>query len=293
MTTVPGTPSSVASLEEIRDLCLAASANVVQQSELSWEKRTEKFLLLAKEDTTRQLTESEGKWDTRFKALQAELAGFRTDVRSVTSTAAASTLGTSRSAVASTLLGWAPSFVEMKGWVVDWDSLEEQGLTVLETNTFVSRIFAGLTPDIASLIDKEHSTSLNSRVVSAKILLVVKGGKENCFKVRAAIGTLVEGAAAILPRTGVRVKVSVEVEPHKRPMFSAAGKAIGALKKNGADIESMRWEWSPFKIYRVVGGTRPQLVLRWTEDEGYVIDPAALDLVLPGWTPARFTAAMR
>jgi hypothetical protein len=287
---LPDSAPAVTSLAEIRDLCLESSRRAIEQSEQSWQKRSEKFLSMAAEDTKRQLKESEAAWDKRFKAMEASIEGVRAESRIAPSSAGASIA--SRPAT-TTPTGWAPSLVDIKGWVADWDCLEQQGLTVDETHHFVQRIFAGLAPDVAAMIDKDHTTSLNSRVVTAKISLVVKGGKDCCFKVRAAIGTLVEGDMAILPRPGVRVKVSVEAEPHKRPMFKAAGKAIGTLKKHGADIETMRWEWSPFKIYRIVGGTRPTLVMRWTEDEGYVIDPAALDLVLPGWTPERFTAAMR
>ena len=91
----------------------------------------------------------------------------------------------------------------------------------------------------------------------------------------------------------------VEIDPARKPMSRAAGKAIGILKRMGVREHWMDTpQFGPFKWYALKknDGTpfpRPTLLVSWSELKGYYVDEACLAAVLPAKSKEEVLRALR
>ena len=181
-----------------------------------------------------------------------------------------------------------PRYVELKGWVSNWDLKDEQMLDFEEVWPTVIGALIHLPGDVRSCIDVPASVTANSKVMVAKILLKVDGGRQGCGRVSRALRQVVTDGELMLG--GIAPRVAIEAEPAKRPMIAAGAKAMNTLERLGISKAHMSApEWMPFKWWAKQKSTgevlKPKrLLLSWSEAQGYQVVEETLNLVKPGMT---------
>ena len=184
---------------------------------------------------------------------------------------------------------WKARTVELKGWVKDWDMKDEQGITGEEAMGTIEKLIDKM-GEQGNMIDKQATISMNNRAILTKLIIKAKEGT-NVYNMRSAIKRVIDENE--LKVNGCVPRVVVEAAPHKRPMMRAGGRVYGLIQKKGVDMDEIKWEWNPFRVFVVKRGARPALMCTWTEYEGYKVYPEVLNLILPSMTPEQFTAALK
>jgi hypothetical protein len=76
----------------------------------------------------------------------------------------------------------------------------------------------------------------------------------------------------------------IESKSADKPMLRSGAKAMAFFAERDIGPPQLKWRWRLFKLYACATGTRPCLLLQWSERDGYTIKREALELVLPSMT---------
>lgn len=166
---------------------------------------------------------------------------------------------------------------------------DQQGITSEEAMDIIEKLVEKM-GEQGNMIDKHATISMNSRVILTKLIIKAKEGT-NVYSMRSAVKKVIDDGE--LKVNDCVPRIVVEAAPYKRPMVRAGGRVYGLIQKKGVDVEEIKWEWNPFRVFVVRRGARPALVCTWTAHEGYKVYPEVLSLILPSMTPEQFTAALK
>ena len=166
-----------------------------------------------------------------------------------------------------------PTKLEVKGWVRDWDRLEQEGLLGEEVKTWIDKLEKALSPELRGGIDWESSSRVGGRVFYSKMFLQLSNstGSPNSHSLKSGILDCVQSSQELWIN-GSAPKIQLESPPWKKPFIEKGGRLFGALRRCGVHAEGLLTEWGPVQLKICAQGpegSRPLPAATWDEKRGW------------------------
>jgi len=230
--------------------------------------------------------------DTADKALaiakDAQAAAIAAAARPQLPASTGGTLSAPGSAAsaASGVSGWAgPQFLELKGWILDWqnpdasDMFEEEALKPLDDAT------SALAPlQLKSLDLTKSREQVERRTNNSKITIYGVDGvhRQTLWGIKQAIDVVTDKKH--LPVNAKTVQCNLEIAPDKKPLMAQAARFFhtfmeeNQVEKKGYSIDYLRINclWS-LKCWRKLQGKQPVKIATYSTAGGWHVDQGALN----------------
>ena len=267
-------------------LLTKCAAKAVQEAASQWEDRCK---------------QTEEKMEQTEKELKKMVLDLKQDITEMKNGSAASGSSTRVSAgqpaTVTTRPPFCPCKLEVKGWVKNWEMRDDQMVTKAEALEWWRNMVTALPDDVQPLVDMDKLEQMNNRLMLAKLLVPVKGGQAECWKLRNAVTKIIkeDDINVCTMLGGVEPRVNVELPPWKRPLIAAGGKLMGWLERK-KEVRELRVEWGPPVViwHKPAGADRPTRIAELADvEKGWKVQETNLSNIAGGTTAAELLEAMR
>ena len=285
----------------INDLLLKQAEAVVKRAEQSWDARVEAMLKHMDHKIDAKIDSSEKKTMALISQLQKEINDIKMNSGAPSNASThMQSIKTSRTSNLNTYSfqnqgqDFVPQFVEIKGFISDWNRMDKEALTKPEAMQLLTDILANMDPAVRGEIDVEKTEEKMRGVFVAKIETYVSGGSQACWRVKKELEKAIREKN--IKANNISPWCVVQPAPWKKPCLQAAGKFLGYLKKQGVNKEAVKVDsWGPprVRIAHVPQNGRPALLAEFTEKNGWSVQEGELNKLDPNLTAADVLSAMR
>ena len=192
-------------------------------------------------------------------------------------------------------------YAELKGWVVRWEERAMQGLKDRETARLIAAVERTLSADLTrehdTLVDWERTKRSANRLSTTSIrfwLVQSPDMRESAYTLKRALESCIADPEVAEVLAGRRCRVGLEIDPRRRPMFAAGGKALGWLERQGVADDKFKREWNLFAVYAAKPDVGATPALGWSETpRDYWVSEEGLQILLPSMSGAEALTQLR
>ncbi|CAK0793538.1 unnamed protein product [Prorocentrum cordatum] len=217
--------------------------------------------------------ESEQKMSRELAAVRAQMATASSIAGASTSGGTTATGGGNRSRHGD----FIPQWVEIKGYIANWDAKEDTALLSHEVEQYVNKLTAKMDPDSHALIDTQATKRIyDSRTFNTKIQMMVKDHtRDRCWELKGAIDKAINTAPADFTINSRTVSVVVQLPPHMTNTNMQSAKFHGLAERARIPRTAYKIDYvrpsrdvCHLHVQHLVPGRRPKRLATYDGDWG-------------------------